>query len=196
MHVEAATVATQDVDLLMDARRSLKIIVSDEVTYRGLLDILKGVDRTFERTQQTFRAANKDGYQVDLIRLVRDPPWKDERNAIGPATDDLCSAQIEGLEWLESSPPFEAVVIDEKGLPMRVVASDPRVFAAHKPVKRRRDRLQATAVASILLTHLTHLGTGADDLRMLPKELCSGLRSLVEQFRSRISDQAGNTSEL
>ena len=81
----------------MDARRSLKIIVSNEVTYRGLLDILKGVDRTFERTQQTFRAANKDGYLVDLIRPVRDPPWKDERTAIEPTIYDLCSVQIRGL---------------------------------------------------------------------------------------------------
>jgi len=57
--------------------------------------------------------------------------------------------QIEGLDWLQNSPPFDAVAIDEKGEPVRIVAPDPRVWAVHKlwlsqradrqPIKRRRD---------------------------------------------------------
>jgi hypothetical protein len=86
--------------------------------------------------------------------------------------------QIEGLDWLQNSPPFDAVAIDEKGEPVRIVAPDPRVWAVHKlwlsrradrqPIKRHRDAAQAEAVVA---SYLTHLPFEADQRRMLPKEL-------------------------
>jgi Nucleotidyltransferase len=49
--------------------------------------------------------------------------------------------QIEGLDWLQNSPPFDAVAIDEKGGPVRIVAPGPRVWAVHKLwLSRRADR--------------------------------------------------------
>jgi hypothetical protein len=81
----------------------------------------------------------------------------------------------------ERAPPFEATVIDDRGEPLRLVTSDPRVFAIHKywlsmradrePIKRRRDADQARAVASLVATFLLQLPVGPRDLRMLPAKL-------------------------
>jgi hypothetical protein len=106
--------------------------------------------------------------------------------------------QIEGLDWLQNSPPFDAVAIDEKGEPVRIVAPDPRVWAVHKlwlsrradrqPVKRQRDAAQAEAVAALVATYLTHLPFEAEQLRMLPKELVTDAAPLfVKTGTSRTS---------
>lgn len=97
---------------------------------------------------------------------------------------------IAGLAWLESAPAFETVAIDERGTPLRIVAPDPRVFAAHKlwlsaqssrdPLRRRRDAAQAAAVASIVARHLSHLPYSADDMRMLPLPVFESARPLFD----------------
>ncbi|WP_247403406.1 MULTISPECIES: GSU2403 family nucleotidyltransferase fold protein [unclassified Bradyrhizobium] len=45
--------------------------------------------------------------------------------------EHLTAVQIEGLDWLQKSPAFEATAIDEKGEPVRIVAPDPRVWATY-----------------------------------------------------------------
>ena len=57
---------------------------------------------------------------------MRSPHRNAEPEMIGMDPDDLLAAEIEGLAWHESAPSFEAVVIDEKGEPLRIVATDPR----------------------------------------------------------------------
>ena len=62
---------------------------------------------------------------------------------------------------------------------MRIVTTDPRVWAAHKlwlskrpdrePLKRRRDEAQARAIGSLVAQYLPHLPYAAEELRMLPK---------------------------
>ncbi|WP_243368992.1 GSU2403 family nucleotidyltransferase fold protein [Microvirga solisilvae] len=173
--------ATLDIDLLLDARMSLRMVLRDEASEPTLINLLRKVDRSFTRTSQTFRAVNDEGYLVDLIRPQRDPPWLNEREQIGEAEDELSAVPIHGLSWHESAPPFETVAIDEKGGPVRIIASDPRVFAAHKlwlsrnpdrePTKRRRDAAQAQVVAQMVARYLIHLPYDRAELRMLPKEL-------------------------
>jgi hypothetical protein len=90
----------------------------------------------------------------------------------------------------ESAPAFEVVAIDERGGPLRIVATDPRVFAAHKlwmsrqpdrePIKRKRDSAQAEAVAQIVAQYLTHLPFAAEDLRMIPRDLFEDARPLFD----------------
>ena len=173
--------ATLDIDLLLDARMSLRIVLKDEVSEPTLINLLRKVDKSFTRTNQTFRAVNDEGYLVDLIRPQRDPPWMNERERIGEAEDELAAVPIHGLAWHESAPPFETIAIDEKGGPLRIVASDPRVFAAHKlwlsrspdrdPTKRRRDAAQAEVVAQMVARYLIHLPYDSAEMRMLPKDL-------------------------
>ncbi|RDJ20462.1 hypothetical protein DWF00_04670 [Bosea caraganae] len=181
---------TEDIDLLYDARRELGFIAQGEIAEAGLIGLLKRVDRSFERTRQDFRAVNQDGYLVDLIRPDAKPPWKEVRESLADAPGDLAAVAIEGLEWLENAASFEAVAIDERGMPLRLIAVDPRVFAAHKlwvaqqpsrdPVKRARDRAQAQAVARLVSTELPHLRFDGPELRMLPKAVFEAARPLFE----------------
>ena len=181
VRIDPGLAATEDIDLLLDARGGLTFIADEEVPESSLMKILKRVDASFDRSKETFRAVNRDGYLVDLNKPMQNPPWKEAPDKVGSDPEDLSAVQIEGLVWLQNSPPFEAVAIDEKGGPVRIVAPDPRVWAAHKiwlsrrtdrqPIKRQRDLAQAEAIGALVATHLVHLPFAAEQLRMLPKEL-------------------------
>lgn len=178
VHLDAGLTMTEDIDLLFDARARLTVVGRANDAKVSLLRLLQRVDATFERSRQTFRAVNRDGFMVDLIEPLRQPPWHDAATRIGDDDADLVAVEIAGLEWLESAPIFEAVGIDERGAPLRLSTADPRVFAAHKhwlaqradrePIKRRRDAAQAAAVARLVATHMPHLPFAASELRMLP----------------------------
>jgi len=181
---------TEDLDLLLDARGGLTFVADDEVSESSLMKILKRVDSSFERSKAIFRAVNRDGYFVDLIKPMQNPPWKEAPDKVGSDPEDLSAIEIEGLVWLANSPPFEGVAIDEKGEPVRIVAPDPRVWTVHKlwlsgrpdrqPIKRHRDAAQAEAVGALVATFLTHLPFEAEQLRMLPKDLVTEASSLFE----------------
>lgn len=180
--------ATKDIDLLFDSRASLDFITGESIE-PSLLALLRQVDRSFERSPQTFRAVNRDGYLVDLIKPLRDLRETD-RTSIGTTGDDLEAVEILGLAWLESAPSFEAVAIDDRGAPLRVIAIDPRVFAAHKlwlstepgrdPLRRKRDAMQAEAVGALVSSHLNHLPYEAGELEMLPRTLFDAAKALFQ----------------
>jgi hypothetical protein len=132
LFVDPGITSTEDIDLLMDARQSLRIVAGTNVEDGALINLLRKVDRSFERSNATFRAVNRDGYLVDLIKPLASPAWKQGRESVGKAADELVAAEIAGLAWLENAPAFEAIAIDEKGGPLRLIVPDPRIFAAHK----------------------------------------------------------------
>lgn len=177
--VDPGLTTTGDIDLLFDSRGGLRFIVSEDISERSLMSVLKRVDKSFERSRQTFRAQNAEGYMVDLIKPMRNPPWKPDRTQLGADDADMVASEIEGLVWLENAPVFEAIAIDERGFPLRIAAADPRVFAAHKhwvsqrvdrePIKRRRDADQAVVVGGIVANYLTYLPFEVGELKMLPK---------------------------
>ncbi|MCF6109035.1 GSU2403 family nucleotidyltransferase fold protein [Mesorhizobium muleiense] len=118
--VDPGITSTEDIDLLMDARQSLRIVAGSNVEDGALINLLRKVDRSFERSSATFRAVNRDGYLVDLIKPLANPAWKQSRQAVGKANDELVAAEIAGWAWLENAPAFEAIAIDEKGGPLRL----------------------------------------------------------------------------
>lgn len=195
--VEVTT--TEDIDILFDARARLAFSVEEDQDGRSLLALLKKVDRSFARTTAEFRARNRDGYLVDLIRPMRDPPWKTEPaslaahpsgSAHGSETndDDLAAVGIEGLNWQENAPSFEAMAIDQRGYPTRIVASDPRAFAVHKlwlsarldraPEQRARDLAQARAVGQLVASHMPHLAFDPKALKSFPRPLVEAATAL------------------
>ena len=188
VHIDSGLTTTEDVDLLLDSRGGLAFSVTEETPDASLLKILQRVDKSFIRSGQEFRAVNRDGYLVDLIKPLPNPPWKVESACIGDDPADLGAIEIEGLAWHESAPAFEATAIDERGEPLRMVASDPRVFAAHKfwlskrtdrePIERLRDGDQARAIGALVAGWLPHLPFDEEELRMLPKELIAKARPL------------------
>lgn len=187
--VDPGITATLDIDLLFDSRRRLHLVGNLDLPDDSLIQLLRLADRTFRRTRQSFRAENDEGYLVDLIKPMRSPPWRGEKRTVG-LDDDIQAAEIEGLIWLENAPAFEQTVIDERGYPLRVVASDPRVFAVHKywissretrdPLKKTRDREQAETVAALIGDYLPNLPFDESELRMIPREIVdSALRSFA-----------------
>lgn len=193
--VDPGITSTEDIDLLMDARRSLRIMADANVEDGALINLLRKVDRSFERSSATFRALNRDGYLVDLIKPLANPAWKRSRETVGKAGDELVAVEIAGLAWLENAPAFEAVAIDEKGGPLRLIVPDPRIFAAHKfwvskqvdrePIKRLRDLAQAQAVALLATQYLQHLPYEASALRVLPRAVFDEAHHLFDRQASK-----------
>jgi hypothetical protein len=185
---DAGILTTEDVDLLYDSRIGIRFVVEEDVPVASLLKLLTRVDHSFTRSRQSYRAVNRDGYNVDLIRPLRDPPWINEKERLGDDNDDLEAVAIEGLVWLENAPLFDTIAIDETGAPLRLAVCDPRVFAAHKlwlseqpgrdPLKRRRDAHQAQAVAKLVMEHLPHLHMTSAQLKMLPKSVFEAAKTL------------------
>jgi len=194
VHLDPGLTTTEDIDLLLDSRARLAFVATDELEAASLLRILQRVDKSFMRTERDFRAANRDGYLVDLVKALRNPPWSESRVAIGDDPNDLAAVEIEGLSWLESAPAFEATVIDERGEPLRLVTADPRVFAIHKrwmstradrePMRRRRDEDQAKTVAALVATFMPQLAVEHKELQMLPSALIDGAKPMFEPPRA------------
>lgn len=179
--LDRGLLATQDLDLLWDIRPKLHLFALDEVENKGLIDILHKVDRSFALLgKSSFRAVNKDGYMVDLVKPEPKSMLQKENRRMG-GSDDLVAAEIKNLQWLVSAPKFSQIVIGEDGYPAFMVVPDPRAFAIHKlwlseqidrdPVKKNRDRAQALAVCRLILHYLTELSFKPEELRMFPKDI-------------------------
>ena len=190
VQIQGDLLATEDLDFLYDARRHMSFLVTQQLNDRGFVGVLQEADRSFVPVRpRGFRARNRDGYLVDLIR----PELKDVfKHKLSPAltelSEDLEAAAIFGLAWLISSPKMEQVVIDEKGYPVRMVAIDPRAFALHKAwlstkgdrnhLKRQRDLEHAKAAAQIAVKYL-QLPFDDHVLSAFPKQLRAQAVGLV-----------------
>lgn len=177
---DAGLMATTDVDLLWDARARLKLGALDsDVAEAGVLAILRKVDRSFEPVSRgAFRAVNKAGFYVDLVKQTPNPPWRhDEPEQIADA--DLTPSWLPNIKWLLSSEKFHSVVIGQDGLPAPMVSPDPRAFAVYKhwlseqtdrePAKKQRDLYQARAVITLVRDKFQHLPLDHNAERMFPK---------------------------
>lgn len=181
-------VATGDADLLWDARQSIALL-APEVRRLGIIGLLQKLDQSFQaRGANDFRAFNKDGYFVDLIRPDDSNFFREGRSkTMGDRKDDLEASPIFGLQWLVTSPRFETVSIGQDGYPVLLVTVDPRAFALHKlwisenpkrdPIKRRRDRSQAAVVAELCHRYF-NLNFETAELGALPEELRRGIKQL------------------
>lgn len=189
-HFESELIATADIDLLFDAGASLDL-VAPELRESGLIGQLRKVDRSFAAPPGSFRAANDEGFLVDLIMpQPKEPSRAPSRRRIGETTEDQAAAEIEGLAWLQNSEAITEIVIDEKGFPARICAPDPRAFAVHKawlsrrpdrePGKRRRDLAQASAVAELVRVHLPNLPFDDEALQAFPARIRAQSLSVIE----------------
>lgn len=197
VHVDSGLVASGDIDLLYDARRHMSLAVSG-ISTSGLIGLLQEVDESFAPTNpRSFRATNKSGYLVDLIRPEAKDVFRDRLpTALTDLPDDLEGAAIFGLGWLVNSPKLEGVAVDEKGYPVRLVVIDPRAFALHKawvssrkdrePIKATRDLEQAKAAAIIATRYLKKSFDGPE-LTALPNALRDIAPKLIEYVDTPIN---------
>jgi hypothetical protein len=194
VQVDSGLIATGDIDLLYDARRHISLAVSG-VNTTGLIGLLQKVDESFAPTNpRSFRAVNRSGYLVDLIRPEAKDIFRDRLPAaLSDLPNDLEGAAIFGLEWLINSPKLEAIAVDEKGYPVRLVVIDPRAFALHKawvssrpdrePLKATRDIEQAKAAAIIATKYLQKSFEGPE-LAALPNALREIAPKLIEHINT------------
>jgi hypothetical protein len=197
VQIESGLIASGDIHLLYDARRRLSLAVTGLAT-AGLIGLLKKVDESFAPARpRAFRAANRDGYLVDLIRPEAKDVFRDKLPAaLSDLPEDLEGAAIFGLGWLINSPRLEAVAVDERGYPVRLVAIDPRAFALHKawvsdredrePLKAVRPGTSAKAAANIATRYLNNSFDGPN-LSALPNALRELAPKLIEADPPRSS---------
>jgi hypothetical protein len=190
VHITSGLLSTQDVDLLMDSRFNLRLITKD-FSHKGLIGLLQKIDHSFvPLAKNGYRAANRDGFLVDLIKPVpKDVMSSKEKTRFSADADDLQAIEIEGLSWLVNSPKMQTVVIDERGYPLAYSCPDLRAFALHKlwlsrradrdAAKRIRDEQQARIVAELIAKRLPHLSFESSDLQALPLALRQLAKELV-----------------
>ena len=185
--------------MLWDARNRVRLAALD-IPPEGVLALIRDVDRTFKRRRRTYSAVNDQGFAVDVIRPLERNEATTKLRGVGDDRD-IEAAAIEGLIWLINAPKFEHVAIDERGMPVRIVCVDPRVFALHKfwlaqeaPLreagKRRRDRAQALT-AAILADRYLRLSFEARDLSALPLRLVQHAKALVTEAQELVVEEIG-----
>lgn len=122
---------------------------------------------------------NRDGYLVDLVKPGR---------ASGKATTNCSPPRSPGWRSWKTPLTFEAIRIDERGGPLRLVVADSRVFAAYKfwvskrvdrePVRRRRDLAQAETLQNSRRTIFGISRTNQVSSRVLPWKVFEDARGL------------------
>ena len=202
VRVASELLATGDVDLLLDVRQRLSL-VGREVRSVGLLGILQRLDHSFASQRKNgFRAVNRDGYFVDLIRPeARDPIGDKAPDALSSLPEELHGSPIRGLGWLVNAPRFEAVAIAEDGYPVLIVCMDPRIYALHKawisrdekrdPRKKARDLEQAKASAAIASSRLGLSFKDGSALSVLPASVKALEPLIVDSDAPQSNEDAG-----
>lgn len=199
--ISGDALATRDVDLLVDARRRLRILTPNE-DERSLMTVLRSVDKTFDLQRDgAFRAVNDEGFMVDLIRPQTDPPYKNEPGSSQLADGDLTPVAIAGLQWLANSPRVDAIVVDDLGQPAPMISPDPRIWMTHKlwlsgredrdSEKRGRDRRQAFLARDILTRHLPQFPFNAAWIAGAP----TALRAAATELLPPPSDDKNNDDD-
>jgi len=161
VRIVQGALATQDVDLLWDARRRVRFITAIGKLDSSMLKVLQLADPTFQRKEgRSETAINAKGFEVDFLR--RQPEGDDPHPfRFSDDEDDLSPIQAMRASVLTSAPRFEHVVISTTGRMalMRTIA--PEAFVEFKrwmaekapqrpEPKRRRDRRQAAIVQKLL----------------------------------------------
>jgi hypothetical protein len=153
--------ATQDVDLLWDARKRVRFLTDLQRMETSMLSVLQRADPTFQRKEgQNETAINARGFEVDFLRRQ---PEGDDPHPFRFSEDegDLWPVQAVRPSVLTTAPRFDHVVVSATGRMelMRTIA--PATFvefkrwmakkAPHRPeVKRRRDVRQADIVQTLM----------------------------------------------
>ena len=161
VRIVQGALATQDVDLLWDARRRVRFVTDLGKLDLSMLRVLQLADPTFQRKEgQNETAINAKGFEVDFLR--RQPEGDDPHPfRFSDDENDLWPVQALRASVLTNAPRFEHVVISATGRMtlMRTIAPEAFVEfkrwmaekAPHRPApKRQRDRRQAAIVQALL----------------------------------------------
>lgn len=156
--------ATQDIDLLFDSRKSLSFLSKLRKMDTSFIGALQKADPTFRiMSGQKQTAINATGFEVDVIRRMTvdaDPhPFK-----MSDFDEDLWAVQISDGNQMLGSRRFSQVVVSQTGHMAVMNTIDPKMFvllktklalsATRDPKKRPKDGLQARLVQALIDTHM------------------------------------------
>jgi len=184
--------ATNDVDILMDARQGIRIAAN--LKRRTLLDVVKDSDKSFRRvsaSEHEFSAANNNGYRVDFVTQGGHQLKPNEFDAI-LEQGDLMPVAIDSLKWHVAAPNFEAITFDDRGMPLRLRTVDPRAFVLHKwfvsqqpdrnSLKRNRDEDQARLIATLIRREMTDLSPSKAIQKIFPNFVSRQATDAMDDF--------------
>jgi hypothetical protein len=167
VRIAQKALATQDVDLLWDARKRVRFVADMKHLGKPVLKILQEVDPTFQRKElHNETAINAKGFMVDFLRRIPqdgDPhPFR-----LSDADEDMWPVQAIRAQVLTEAPPFEHIVIGATGKMALMRTVSPKVFVSFKqwlaiqperdPLKRGRDQTQAQTVQALMDDELLHI---------------------------------------
>lgn len=161
VRIVQAALATNDVDLLGDARKEVRFLTDIERLDNSVLGILQKVDASFQREADQYETAiNDKGFEVDFLR--RQPVDKDPHPfRFSKDENDLWPVQARRADMLTIAPKFAHIVVSTTGRMALMRTIDPQVFVDFKKwlateapdragIKRRRDARQAEIVQALL----------------------------------------------
>ena len=161
VHIAPGALATQDVDLLWDARKRVRFLTDLVKLDTSMLKVLQRADPTFQRKEgHNETAINAKGFEVDFLRRQSEG---DDPHPFRFSDDegDLWPIQAMRASMLTNAPRFEHVVISATGRMTMMRTIVPEAFVEFKrwmaekapqrpEPKRRRDRRQADIVQKLL----------------------------------------------
>ena len=161
VRITQSALATQDVDLLWDARRRVQFMADMGRLNISVLGILQKADKSFRRKEdQLSTAINDKGFEIDFLRRV---PQGDDPQPLRLSADeeDLWPVQARRADVLTDARRFEHIVVSATGRMALMRTIDPSVFVTFKTwlaneaperpaIKRRRDAQQAAIVQTLL----------------------------------------------
>lgn len=160
VRIAQRALATQDVDLLWDARKRVRFVADMKHLGKPVLRILQEVDPTFQRKElHNETAINATGFMVDFLRRI---PQDDDPHPfrLSDADEDMWPVQAIRAHVLTEAPPFEHVVIGATGKMALMRTVSPKVFVSFKQwlavqpdrdaLKRGRDQTQAKTVQALM----------------------------------------------
>ena len=163
VRIVPGALATQDVDLLWDARKRVQFVVDLGRDAGSMIGLLQRVDSSFRRKSdegQNESAINDRGFEVDFLRRETeegDPhPYR-----FSAYEEDLWPVRAQRASVLTQSPVFVHPVISATGKMAAMRTVDPQTFVEFKrwmaehaqnrePIKRRRDLYQAEIVQALM----------------------------------------------
>lgn len=161
VRIVQGALATQDVDLLWDARKRVRFLTDMERLDASLLGVLQRADASFVRKDgQNETAINAKGFEVDFLR--RQPEGADPHPfRFTDDEDDLWPVQAVRASVLTNAPRFEHIVVSATGRMTQMRTIAPETFVEFKrwmaasarqrpEPKRRRDLRQADIVQKLI----------------------------------------------
>ena len=183
--------APRDSRLFSGAASGLTLAAAAEVPPEAFLRLLRQADRSYENLPgDGYAAVNQKGFQVRLSR----PPTSHSghRMMVKEARGVTVPAEMGALAALMAAPKFSQVVIGRRGDPVTMVVPDPRALALHKlrrsqrqdrePADKERDRVQAAALAELILRYLPQYHFFSAELQLFPAEVARLAENLVEGY--------------